>query len=114
MNTAGESPSAESSAGSTRTRALKASLWVMIGKPLGMGMQLLRSLVLTRLLSNFDFGVMTMITVVLQGLQMCSDVGVTPNVVRHERGLEERFLQTAWTVSIIRGAILWLACCALA
>jgi O-antigen/teichoic acid export membrane protein len=97
-----------------RKRALRASAWVLGAKPLGMAIQLGRSMILTRLLFPEAFGLMALVSVVLQGLQMCSDVGIGPNIVQSKRGEEPRFLQTAWTLQIIRGAVLWLLCCLVA
>jgi O-antigen/teichoic acid export membrane protein len=43
------------------------------------------------------------------GIQMLSDLGVGPVIVRSPRGSDERFLNTAWTLSILRGFVLWVA-----
>lgn len=99
---------------SVRSRALRASAWVVGSKPLGMAIQLARSLILTRLLFPEAFGLMALVGVILQGLAMCSDVGIGPNIIQSKRGEDEKFLQTAWTLQIIRGFVLWLICCALA
>ena len=100
--------------GSVRERALKASIWVALSMPVAHGLQLVRSLVLTRLLFPDAFGVAAIIWSVQQGLAMCSDVGLIPNVVSHKRGDDPRFLQTVWTLGIVRGALLWLVSCAIA
>ena len=99
---------------SLRGRALRASAWVLASKPLGMSIQLLRSLILTRLLFPEAFGLMALVGVVIQGLAMCSDVGIGPNIVQSRRGDDAKFLQTAWTLQIVRGFCLWLICCGLA
>ncbi|MGN6370726.1 MAG: oligosaccharide flippase family protein [Phycisphaerae bacterium] len=99
---------------SLRRRALHASAWVISTKFVGMALQLLRSIILTRLLFPKAFGLMALVSVVMQGLQMCSDVGIIPSIIKSPRGNEERFLQTAWTVQIVRGFALWLMCCLLA
>lgn len=57
---------------------------------------------------------MALISVVMVGLSMFSDVGTSPAIMRSPRGDEEEFLNTAWTIQIIRGICLWLAACALA
>ena len=46
--------------------------------------------------------------VVSQGVSMFSDVGLRGSVVHHERGDDARFLDTAWTISTLRGGILWI------
>ncbi len=76
------------------------------------GFRLLSNLILTRLLFPEAFGIMALVTVLLVGLMLFSDMGVGPAIMQSDRGDEADFLNTAWTVQILRGGILWvLACC---
>lgn len=80
------------------------------------GTQLIRlasNLVLTRLLFPEAFGTMLIINTVIIGLELFSDIGITPSIVQNKRGDEPDFLRTAWTIQIIRGIILFLIVCAL-
>lgn len=72
------------------------------------------NLVLTRLLFPEAFGIMALVTVVLVGLQMFSDAGIGPAISRSPRGDDPDFLDTAYTVNVIRGVLLWLLAWALA
>jgi len=54
---------------------------------------------------------MSLVWVVLFGLGMFSDIGLGPAIVRDSRGDEPDFLNTAWTIQIIRGGLLWGASC---
>ena len=78
------------------------------------GLRLVSNLVLARLLFPEAFGVMALVTVVLVGLQMLSDAGVGPAIGRSPRGDEADFLDTAFTINLCRGALLWLLAAALA
>jgi O-antigen/teichoic acid export membrane protein len=74
-------------------------------------MQVIRfgsTLVLSRLLFPDVFGLMALVNVFLQGLQMFTDVGIGPSLVQNTRGDEEDFRNTAWTVLVLRGLLLWL------
>ena len=80
-------------------------------------MQLVRlatNLILTRLLFPEAFGVMALVSVVLVGLAMFSDMGVGPAISQHKRGDEAAFLDTAYTINVVRGVALWALTCALA
>lgn len=77
-------------------------------------LRLAANLVLTRLLFPEAFGLMALVTVVLVGLAMLSDVGLGPAIAQHGRGDEADFLDTAWTLQVIRGVLLWLATLVLA
>lgn len=93
-----------------RRRLLHGAAWSMLAYG---GAQLLRfasSLVLTRLLAPEYFGLMALVNVMLIGVNMFSDVGIGPNVVQSQRGGDRRFLDTAFTVQALRGALIWLLC----
>jgi O-antigen/teichoic acid export membrane protein len=97
-----------------RAAALRASGWVAGGYAAGQLLRFVGNLVLARLLFPEVFGLGALVTVLLQGLQMFSDVGTGPAIVRSARGDDVRFLDTAFTVASVRGVVLWLAACALA
>ena len=66
------------------------------------------NLILTRLLVPELFGVMALAQVFIIGLNLFSDVGVGPAIIQSKHGTDPVFLNTAWTVQIIRGFIIWL------
>ncbi len=75
-------------------------------------MQVLRfgaNIAFARLLLPEAFGIMALVNVLIQGLHMLSDAGVWVCVVQSPRGEEPKFLQTAWTVQVLRGFYLWIA-----
>jgi len=75
-----------------------------------MALRLLSNIVLSRLLVPQYFGLMTLLNTTITGLTLFSDLGLTPNIIRSPRGDEPAFLNTAWTMQVIRGAILWICC----
>ncbi len=94
------------------TKAARASLWTILEYGSGMGLRVVSSLVLTRLLLPAVFGEMTLLTTLIIGLTLLSDIGLAPSVVQSPRGDEPAFLNTAWTIQAIRGFVIWL--CAVA
>ncbi|UCG33176.1 MAG: oligosaccharide flippase family protein, partial [Phycisphaerales bacterium] len=99
---------------SLRTRAIRGSLWTIGGHGARYGLRLAGNLVLTRVLFPEAFGLMALVYVVLNGLEMFSDVGVQGSVIRDKRGDEPSFLNTAWTIGAVRGMALWLCASLLA
>ena len=76
------------------------------------GNQLLRfgsNLILTRLLFPEAFGVMAIMQAVVVGVTMLSDVGVAQSIVRHKQGAEPAFVNTAWTIQIVKGILMAIA-----
>ena len=81
------------------------------------GKQLLRFVsrtLLSYLILPDLFGVMTIVNVFILGLDLFSDIGVTPSIIQNERGDEPAFYNTAWTLQVGRGILLWLATCLVA
>lgn len=69
-------------------------------------LRLASNLILTRILFPEAFGLMALVTVVLSGAAQFSDIGIRSSIVRDERGEELNFLNTAWTLQILRGLLL--------
>ena len=57
---------------------------------------------------------MALVTAVMMGLAMFSDIGLQQNVIQSARGDEPDFLNTAWTMQVIRGVVLSLSAALLA
>lgn len=94
-------------------RLIRSTGWVAFGYAASQAIRLLSNLLLTRILFPEAFGLMALINVFLIGLTMLSDIGVAPSFQQSKRGDEPDFVNTAWTLQVIRGAILWVACCVL-
>ncbi len=90
-------------------RATRSSAYTMGGYMAAQVIRLGANLILTRLLFPEAFGLMALVMLFLQGLQMFSDVGVGPSIMQNKRGDEPDFLNTAWTIQVVRGVLLWLA-----
>lgn len=64
---------------------------------------------MTRLLAPEMFGLMAIANTVILGLNLCSYVGLQHNIIQSSRGDEKNYLDTAWTLQVIRGVILFVA-----
>lgn len=74
----------------------------------------LSSVVLTRLLVPEVFGISGVIASIAFTFTMVSDLGFQPFVVRHPHGDKPRFLDTVWTMAILRSILLTCLLVALA
>ena len=95
-------------ASDTRRLAIRGSGWLLGGQVLNQGLRLVSNLILTRLLAPELFGLIALAQVVNRGVSMFADVGLRGNVVQHPRGDEHEFLDTVWSVQILRGVVLWV------
>lgn len=97
-----------------RARALRGTALTFFGFGAQQFLRLLSNLVLTRLLFPEAFGLMALVMVVLTGLQMISDAGISTSIVQSRRGDDPDFLNMAWTLQIGRGVLLCMLVLALA
>lgn len=95
-------------------RALRGSAFTAGSYALTQVMRLGSNLILTRILAPDAFGVMALVSVVLVGMVMFSDVGVSASIAQNKRGDDPDFLNTAFTIHAFRGTMLWAVTCALA
>lgn len=82
--------------------------WTTIGYG---GTQVVRfgtNLVLTRLLAPELFGLMVLLTSLRLGLELLTDVGITQNVIANRNARNPDFYNTAWTLQLLRAALLCL------
>ncbi|WP_330629342.1 oligosaccharide flippase family protein (plasmid) [Thioclava litoralis] len=99
---------------SVKARSMRSSAFVVVGFGGQNVLRLGSNLILTRLLYPEAFGLMALVQVFLTGLQMFSDLGINASIIQNKRGEEPEFLNTAWTVQILRGVLLWAIACTLA
>lgn len=89
-------------------RVLRSASWLMIGYGGSQALRLAANLVLARLLFPEAFGLMALVTVVTVGLSLFSDVGIGPSIAQNARGDDPDFLNTAWSIQVLRGFGLWV------
>tara|TARA_R110002049_G_scaffold72490_2_gene187103 strand:- start:116052 stop:117449 length:1398 start_codon:yes stop_codon:yes gene_type:complete len=71
------------------------------------GARLANNLFLSYLLAPDLFGIMAIANIILQGVQMCSDVGVGHCLIQNAKGDSPVFYNTAWTIQLVRGVLIW-------
>jgi Membrane protein involved in the export of O-antigen and teichoic acid len=96
-----------------RRKVYTGSFWITIGFGSQKILQLGSNLILTRLLFPEAFGLMALVNVFIIGVTMFSDMGIRPAIIQAQNAHNPNFLNTAWTLQIIRGLILWAALCIL-
>ena len=89
-------------------QAAKGTVYIVAYFGLSLALRMVSSVVLTRLFSPQYFGLMTLATTVLVGLTLFSHIGLADSVIQSPRGDEPVFLNTVWTLQVLRGAGLWV------
>ncbi|HEC58023.1 hypothetical protein LCGC14_0480270 [marine sediment metagenome] len=92
---------------SIKQRVFYSANWVIFGQLFSQVMRLGSNLILTRLLVPEMFGVMSIVAVIMVGIGMFSNVGLLQSIVQSKRGEDTDYLNTAWTIQIIRGFVIF-------
>lgn len=100
--------------GSLKQRAKRGTMIFVLSQVIGQLMRLASNLLLTRLLMPEHFGLMALVNIYVSGINMFSDIGIRPSIVQNKMGDDPRFLNTAWTMQVMRGFGVWAVACLLA
>jgi O-antigen/teichoic acid export membrane protein len=95
------------SRGGLRQRVMNAGFWTLAGYGINLVIRFGSNLLMTRILAPEMFGVMAIASMIMVGLVMFSDIGLRQNIVQSDRGSDPSFLNTAWSIQIVRGLFLW-------
>ena len=87
---------------------MRATLWTVMDYGCSMGLRVVNSIILTRLLIPESFGLMALVTTLVVGINQISDIGLGPSVIQSARGDEPIFLNTAWTLQVLRSVGIFL------
>lgn len=96
-------------------KVLRGGIWSISGYGVQTALRFISRIVLAKLLLNAaPLGTVAVITTILMGLEMISDLGINVNIVQHRDGANARFLGTAFTVQALRSVSLYVLAAALA
>ena len=89
-----------------KQRAVRSGNWVFASHISSQVIRLGGNLILTRLLVPEMFGIMSIVSVLLAGVGMFSDLGIFQNIIQSKRSDERSYIDTAWTMQILRGVFI--------
>ena len=95
-------------------RALRAGVWLTIAHGGTQVIRLAGNLALTRLLAPELFGIISVASSLQIIISLLSDIGLHQAVIQSPFGEDIKFLNTAWSLQILRGWIIWFVCLATA
>lgn len=94
------------SGGSPESQAIQSGIWVTGINVLDRVFQLIKLIVLTRLLSPSAFGLLGIALLTLAALKQFSRLGFDQALIQHREENVDRYLNTAWVIKLARGAVL--------
>jgi O-antigen/teichoic acid export membrane protein len=99
--------------GGLGTKVVRSGVWVGISNGGQSVLQTLRSIILARLLGPEAFGLMGICMIVIRGLELFTQTGVSPALIYRQDRIDEA-KHTAFTLQLIRGFVLAAAALAIA
>ncbi len=93
---------------SVASNAIRGTIMSVLSVGGSMGIRLATNIFMTRLLSPEMYGQMALLVAVDIGLRMLSDVGTYFVIINHPKGDEPRFMDTVFTVEVVRGIAMWV------
>jgi len=88
-------------------KTFQAGFWQTLLKALTRGLNFISSIILARIFIPKDFGVITIVFLILEGVNTFSQLGLNQAVIQ-KRGKIKEDLNSVWTINFIRGIILAL------
>ncbi len=88
--------------------ATHGAYWTVANYGLSQALRFGSNLILTRLLFPDLFGLISLVNVILLGLCLFSDIGIGTSIIRSKRGNDPDFLNSAWTIQVVRGFGIWI------
>jgi O-antigen/teichoic acid export membrane protein len=88
-------------------RVIRSGFWSLSGNWLARGLSIIKMIVLARILVPQDFGVFGLAMLSVGCLSVFSEIGIEAALIQKAR-VHRNDLNTAWTMAIIRGALLFL------
>lgn len=96
-------------------KILRGGIWSISGYGVQTALRFISRIVLAKLLINAaPLGTVAVVTTILMGLEMISDLGINVNIVQHRDGADKRFLGTAYSVQALRSVTLYILAAAMA
>lgn len=95
---------------SLKQLAIRGTIWTIASYGASQILRFGGNLILTRLLYPKLFGLLALVNIFIIGLHLFSDIGIGPSIIHNKRGDDSTFLNTAWTLQIIRSFVIWFCC----
>ncbi|MEG4350568.1 oligosaccharide flippase family protein [Microcoleus sp. LAD1_D3] len=93
---------------SEKKLAIKGAAWTIASYGSSQIIRFGSNLILTRLLLPELFGLVGLSYVFITGINLFTDIGLGPSIIQNKRGEDPQFLNTAWTLQVIRSLFIFI------
>lgn len=92
--------------GGVSERAVKSGIWASMANFIGRGLQLVKLIVLANILTPVQFGLVAYALLTLAAMRRLSNLGIKEALIQKEEDGVNEYLDTAWTLTVVRGTVL--------
>jgi O-antigen/teichoic acid export membrane protein len=92
---------------SLRSRAFRAGSWALMGHFSSLALRFVGTIILTRIFAPEAFGILAVVMSVQVVVTLLTDIGLRQAVIQSPNGEKREFLNTAFTLQIVRGFFIW-------
>ncbi len=89
-----------------RSRIKDVASWAVLEKICSLSIRFASNLIITRLLFPDAFGLMVLASSVMVGVSLLTDVGISQGIISHKNGGDLNYINTAWTIQVVRAIII--------
>ena len=100
-------PISLASSESLSKKVIRGGIWVFTLRFTNRGLGFIRTIILARLLAPSDFGLLGIAMLAISTLETFSQTGFQAALIQNKENVES-YLDTAWTISVIRGMFLFI------
>lgn len=95
----------------SRIPLLSGAIWTLVQFGVTQSLRLVTNIILARILAPELFGIMQIVYSFRTGVELISDVGISQNTIYNKDANDADYYNTAWSLQLIRGILLWLIFC---
>ena len=92
---------------SLKAKVARGGIWLGCGSFLEQAARFGRNILLARLLVPEAFGTMALILSACAAIGALTEIGIKEGLIRNPQGSEERYIRTAWWLSICRAGLIY-------
>lgn len=91
-----------------KTKSIRAVMALGAGTFAGRGLRFIRNMILARILVPEQIGIMVIIMSLSMGFEAFTEVGVRQSIIQNKQGANDRYLNVAWWMQVIRAIFLYI------
>ena len=88
-------------------KVIQSGLWSLGGNWLIRGLGIIKMIILARLLSPLDFGILGLAVLSINALNVFTETGIESALIQRDK-IGRAELNTAWTIALLRGIVLFV------